>query len=135
MDCLHFRLGRDRYALAVETVGAVAAVPSLRRVPAAPRAILGVAECRGEIVTVLDLPWLLDESAGSGEPSIVVLGGALGASALYVPAALAVSRADAVRGAEEDARGVFQPMSVTVGGAPHRLLSPAGIVAAASGRG
>lgn len=134
---MRFRLPRERYALSLEAVGAVSEIRPVRPVPGAPRAVLGLAESRGEIYAVLDLPWLLSESPGDDAPCLVILSGAFGGCALYVPASVHIGS-----GQERRAMGgaggadLFLPLAVDFQGeGPHRLLSPAGLVAAAqSGR-
>lgn len=133
MDCLRFRLRRERYALSLEAVGTVTEMRHLRSVPRAPRAVLGLVESRGEIYTVLDLPWLLDESPGAASPCLVTLSGVFSHCALFVPGLVQIGRGRERRAADGTASsGLFLPLAVNFeGDGPHHLLSPAGIVTAA----
>lgn len=64
------RLGRERYALPMEKVIGVLRAPRIRRIPASPPALLGLANLRGSVVPVVALDRLLglsttaDDSAG-----------------------------------------------------------------------
>lgn len=133
MDCLRFRLRRERYALSLDAVGAVTGLPHVRGVPRAPRAVLGLVESRGEIYTVLDLPWLLSDSPGDAPPCIVTLAGAFAHCALLVPGAVQVGPGRERRAAEgSELSGLFLPLAVDFeNDGLYHLLSPAGIVAAA----
>lgn len=137
MDCIRFRFRRERYALSLEAVRAVTEMPHVRSVPRAPRGVLGLAESRGEIYTVLDLPWLLDESPGDAPPSLLTLAGAFAQCALFVPGPIQIGSGLERRESTGAAvSGLFLPLAVHFDGdGLHHLLSPVGIVAAArSGR-
>ena len=56
------RLGGDRYALPMASVGEVGRPPSLTRVPGLPGWVAGVANWRGRVLAVLDLRPLLGAS-------------------------------------------------------------------------
>jgi purine-binding chemotaxis protein CheW len=58
------RLGGDRYALPMASVGEVGRPPSLTRVPGLPGWIAGVANWRGRVLAVLDLRPLLGAAPG-----------------------------------------------------------------------
>jgi chemotaxis signal transduction protein len=53
------RLGASRYAVAMDDVAEVAAIPGLTRVPGSPAWLAGVANWRGRMLPVLDLRPLL----------------------------------------------------------------------------
>jgi chemotaxis signal transduction protein len=53
------RIGDDRYALALEAVAEIQLVPTLTRVPGVDRWVVGVANCRGRVLAVLDARRLL----------------------------------------------------------------------------
>ena len=58
------RLGGDRYALPMASVGEVGRPPSLTRVPGLPGWVAGVANWRGRVLAVLDLRPLVGAPAG-----------------------------------------------------------------------
>jgi hypothetical protein len=87
---LVFDLASKTYALRLTEVSGVVAMGPLRRVPMAPAGVLGLAEWRGRLLTVLDLPGLLDERHGKGSPSLVRLAPPFDHLALFVPAGLRV---------------------------------------------
>jgi len=60
-----FRLGEERYGLALTAVREVVVTPDVfTRVPRAPPAVSGVCNLRGRVVTVVDLQKLLGLTAG-----------------------------------------------------------------------
>jgi hypothetical protein len=90
---LALRLRRRCYALHVEDVSGVAETAVVRPVPLAPRGVLGLAEWRGRLLTVLDLAELMDDAATDAEPSLVRLATPLEHTALYVPGTLRLASA------------------------------------------
>ncbi len=58
------RLGDDRYALPMASLGEVGRPPSLTRVPGLPGWVAGVANWRGRVLAVLDLRPLLGAATG-----------------------------------------------------------------------
>ena len=115
-DAVVVRLGTGRFAVALGQVAEVGRVPTVTRVPGAPAWVAGVANWRGRILGVLDLRSLLGgDDCGYGTTArLVVLAAdlatvgvlvdavdgtaALGDELEPVPAALAGSAADLVRG-------------------------------------
>lgn len=73
LPLLVFTIGSRRFALPVCVSSDVREPGPLRTVPGAPRSVLGLAEWRGRVVTVLDPAPLLGEPAGSGRPCLVRL--------------------------------------------------------------
>lgn len=69
------RLGRERYALPMEQVVGVLRAPPIRCIPAAPQALLGLANLRGSVVPIVALDRLLGLStaADNGDSRIVLL--------------------------------------------------------------
>lgn len=72
---LVFSLGAEFYAVASQTVAEAAPRPPVVALPNAPEWLLGIANVRGEIISVIDLPVLLDKSpvAASPKTKLVVL--------------------------------------------------------------
>lgn len=81
---LCFDLLRRRYALAAETVASVARAREILPVPRAPRGVLGLAERRGRVLTVLDVAQLLDDLETGEERVLVILQPPLGHLALQI---------------------------------------------------
>jgi chemotaxis signal transduction protein len=88
---LLFALGDRHYAIRVSAVGGVAECGPIRRVPGAPSAVVGLAEWRGNVLTVLDLAHLLDRPPGDAQPSLVRLAPPLQQAALLLTAYLSVA--------------------------------------------
>ena len=61
-------IGGERFVLLVEQVRAVMQQPDLTRVPRMPRFVRGMAQVRGEIVPVVDLPSRFDLANGATNP-------------------------------------------------------------------
>ena len=59
--CLLFSRGEDRYALRADEVHKVTEPGRLNRLPLLPRAVLGIMQHRGRIVTVVDVAQLFDD--------------------------------------------------------------------------
>ena len=90
---LVFSLATGSYGLRLDAISGVAELSAWRAVPGAPRGVLGLAEWGGRPLTVLDLPGLLRERPGKGDPSLVRLAAPFDHIALYVPASLHVEEA------------------------------------------
>ena len=88
MDLLYFQLGGAPYAIPLETIADVSPAGPIQHVPLSPPAVLGLAERRGRVIAVIDLPKLLDDT--QAEPSVpgnlMRLAGTLQGAALFVPA-------------------------------------------------
>ncbi len=82
---LLFRLRRVPYALPLSAVFGLAECSEIRRVPGAPRNVLGMTEWRGDLLTVLDLPRLLRHSAVPGHACLIRLAAPLQQIAFYLP--------------------------------------------------
>ena len=63
-SCVVLRLGEHRLALSIDNVGEILELPEYSSVPGAKPWILGLANIRGNLVTICDLLWFL-----SGERS------------------------------------------------------------------
>ncbi len=111
---LRLKAGGSLYALPLESASEISPLPALTPVPGAPASILGLAEIRGRVVSVLDLGAL---RAAAAEPSSCREIVSLGSPWSHV--ALAVERA---HGPGE-----------SVSGDPE-LLHPDRIVATAAGQ-
>jgi hypothetical protein len=120
MKLLTFRLARERYALAVDAVAEVAPAGTVRPVPRAPATILGLAERRGRVLAVLDLPRLFDDGPSEDGPAHVVsLASPHDGTALWVPARLTTGEGAPV---PEPDRPKGTKGRVFVEGEPHLLL-------------
>jgi hypothetical protein len=83
---LTITLVRRRHWLGLSHVAGVAPPCDLWRVPGAPDAVLGLAEWRGSVLTVLDLPRLVGEGVACPRPWLVRLAPPLDHVALACPA-------------------------------------------------
>ena len=120
MKLLTFKLARDRYAVAIEAVAEVAPAGSVRRVPRAPGTILGLAERRGRVLAVLDLPRLFDDRPSEdGARHVVSLAAPHDGTALWVPARLTAGEGAP---APDPERPPGTKGRVFVEGEPHLLL-------------
>ena len=122
MKLLTFHLEGTAYALPLDAVAEVLAAPALRRVPASPPSVLGVAEAGGRIVAVLDLGYLLD-SPGTRETRHLVR-----LATPHERSAFAIG--PPIRTGSGEASG---PGEVTIHGAPHVLLDPVRLLQRAAG--
>jgi purine-binding chemotaxis protein CheW len=88
---LTFRLDRRLYALAAENVVEVIRRPNVARVPQAPKALVGIANVRGNVVPLASLRGLLgmDDVADDGNARAIVLDGG-------APAALSIDSVTAL---------------------------------------
>jgi chemotaxis signal transduction protein len=81
-----FELDGIRWALPLATVRGVGPSGAVRAVPKAPPFVLGLGAWHGEVLTVLDLPALLDTRADAGQPGcLVLLARPLERTAFHVP--------------------------------------------------
>jgi purine-binding chemotaxis protein CheW len=85
---LTFRTGGRLYALPAGEVAEIIRVPSVARVPQAPKALLGVANLRGAVLPLVSLRALLGLADEGGARAIVLDGGA--------PVAIAVDAVEAL---------------------------------------
>jgi hypothetical protein len=83
---LAFRLGGELHAVRVSDVGGVVSCEALRQVPGSPAGVLGLAEWRGSVLTVLDLARLLERSAPDEPACLIRLGPPMDQTALHLPA-------------------------------------------------
>jgi hypothetical protein len=81
-----FKLGGRWCALSLDRVAGVDDPGEMRIVPGAPRAVVGLSEWRGRVVTVLDLAILTGAPPFSGLRCLVALAPPLDGTALLVPA-------------------------------------------------
>ena len=131
MDLLTFHLAGTPYALPLAAVAEVVRAPAVRRVPAGPEGVLGIAEAGGRIVAVLDLAFLLDEHASLTAPEhLVRLAAPNDRSALAVGSHIGTGRGTEVPGRDS---GPGAAGHVLVGGVPHILLDPAQLLERAAG--
>jgi chemotaxis signal transduction protein len=119
VEVLYFQLDGAPYAFPLPAIADVAPAGSIHAVPLSPPAILGLAECRGRAIAVIDLPALLNASRATGRSSasLMRLAGPLHGAAFLVPAAIFSGRA-----MPADAGHVF------IDGHLHVLLDPEGLV-------
>jgi len=83
---LVFRLDEKLHALRVSDISGVVSCDVLRRLPGAPAGLRGLAEWRGSVLSVLDLPRYLGRTAKEEPACLVRLAPPLEQTALYVPA-------------------------------------------------
>jgi purine-binding chemotaxis protein CheW len=104
---LTFRIEHRLYALPAEAIAEVIRTPLAARVPQAPRALIGVANLRGVVLSVVSLRGLLgmDEAAAGGGRRAIVLNG-------DAPIAIAVDAVDTLT-AIEAAGVVNQPANLS----------------------
>ena len=115
-----FDLGGERYAFHVAAIGGVSSCGSMRRVPGCPAAVLGLAEWRGALLTVLDLPRLLGHDTPGDLPCLVRLAPPLLHTAFFLPATVQLQELSAGPG---DATPFHD-------GKPVRMLEPIALVRA-----
>ena len=87
---------RRAYALPLSCVDGLGELGEICRVPGAPLGVLGLTEWRGRLLSVLDLPRLLDDVAHEGRPCLVRLAAPLTHCALYVPSSVRLERVKSV---------------------------------------
>jgi hypothetical protein len=125
---LLFALGGRNYAIGAAAVGGVAECGPIRQVPGAPSAVVGLAEWRGNVLTVLDLPHLLGHPAGDAQPCLVRLAPPLQQAALFLTAYVSVAE---ILG-EPDAEGAERESPEFMARFEHkgsvvRLIDPVGL--------
>jgi len=91
-----FALGSGLHALNLKEISGVADAGVVRKVPRAPLAVLGLAEWRGRLITVIDLPHLLGERCDPGSASLLRLAPPLDHLAFFVPAHVEVRSLDTI---------------------------------------
>jgi len=82
---LLFELQRESYAMCLDAVAGLFEAGPLRKVPGAPRGVLGLAEWRGRLLTVIDLPMLVGDRPCSRSPCLVHLVAPWDNLALHIP--------------------------------------------------
>jgi chemotaxis signal transduction protein len=119
VDVLYFQLDGAPYAFPLPAIADVAPAGHIHAVPLSPPAILGLAECRGRAIAVIDLPSLLNagNARGGSTAHLMRLTGPLHGAAFLVPSAVFSGRA-----IPADAGHVF------IDGHLHVLLDPEGLV-------
>ncbi len=86
---LHFSAGSRRFALPVGGISEIREAGAITPVPGAPKAIAGIIDMRGRIVTLMDLAAIFGLGTGSvAEPLAVQLADPYAHLALLVPAAI-----------------------------------------------
>ena len=83
---LVFRLDKRLHAIRVSDIGGVVSCEALRALPGAPAGVLGLAEWRGTVLAVLDLPRHLGCGAQDEPACLIRLAPPLDQTALYLPA-------------------------------------------------
>ena len=94
-------VGEDRFAIDVQDVREVVAMPTLTPLPTAPAWISGVVNVRGEVVPLLDTAALLGLPVDGAAPFAVVVTGHDGPAALAATAMPAVASLGADAGPSE----------------------------------
>lgn len=109
---LLLELARGRYAVAARQVAELGEPGPLRRVPLAPPGVLGVTEWRGRLLTVLDLGWLLGDTALDVPPTLLRLAPPLGGTALWVPGRIGLGSAEGTGTPEPPGAEVIEPATL-----------------------
>jgi purine-binding chemotaxis protein CheW len=91
---LLFDLGGRPYAIRAAMLDGLADCGPVRRVPGAPPAVVGMAEWRGSVITVLDLSRLLGHPPGDAAPCLVRLTPPMHRAALLLRANLRLAEVD-----------------------------------------
>ncbi len=78
-------LDRNRYRIDAAAIDGLVPTGSIVPVPRAPRGVLGLTEWRGRLLTVIDLPLILDEHSCGDAACLVRLAAPHGSTALFVP--------------------------------------------------
>ena len=94
---LLFVLQRQRYAIAASHVSGLADCSPIRKVHGGPRPVLGLTEWRGNLLTVVDLGYLLGHTADAGPHCLLRLAPPLELTAFRLPATVRIVPVDAVR--------------------------------------
>jgi chemotaxis signal transduction protein len=96
-------IGDERYAVPIQEVREVAAVGELTPVPGAPRAVMGVQNLRGQVITVVDLGAVLGTSTPVARRALVVVEDGGDPVALAVDTVVDVGAVDAQPGEDVEA--------------------------------
>jgi hypothetical protein len=91
---LRFELAGAAYALRLADVRGVVECGTLRGIPRAPAAVLGVTEWRGNLLTVVDLPRLLGHASPTDRGLLVRLAPPLAPHAFSLPPSVRVASAE-----------------------------------------
>jgi chemotaxis signal transduction protein len=91
---LTIQLARQRWALRLSDLAGVCEMPALRRLPGVAAPVLGLAHRHGSIVTVLDLPALLQDAPGAGTECLLLVTPPRGPVALWVRGELRLTGPD-----------------------------------------
>jgi purine-binding chemotaxis protein CheW len=83
---LLFRLAERVYALPAEAVAEVIRIPSTARIPQAPRALVGVANLRGDVLPIVSLRAMLDLMVEQGAASRAIVLDGVASAAVVVDA-------------------------------------------------
>jgi hypothetical protein len=123
---LAFELGDEGFAIRVVEIGGVLGCSPIRAVPGSPEFVIGLAEWRGSVITVLDLPGLLGRR-GSDDPACLIrLVSPLQQTALYLPATVQLVEHTFEGEAEVASEGVVRCR--TVAAELVHLVQPAALV-------
>ena len=82
---LRFELGGRAYGMPLDTICGVAHCSALHPVPGAPPVVLGLTEWRGSLLTVLNLPVMLEQPVEQGPACLILLAEPLEHTALFLP--------------------------------------------------
>jgi len=128
---IRFRLRDRAYAIPMDAISGLAEVRPFRTVSGAPRAVLGVAEWRGRLLTVVDLAALLDDAPASVDSPgcLVRLAEPLGSTALLVPASVHLERRGGALRASTTGRARAIVGMLDLADEVHAVLDPRRIVA------
>lgn len=85
---LLFRLEERLHAIRLGEISGVVSCETLREIPGAPSGVLGLAEWRGSVLTVLDLPRYLGCGSRDEPVCLIRLAPPLEHTALYLPASI-----------------------------------------------
>ena len=119
---LFFALERQRYAIRLSAIDGVESPRAIRAVPGAPPHVLGLAHWRGRLLTVVDLPGIVDDDSSGGTPSLLRLAAPHAGLALFLPAPTWIGHLQTGEASEG---------SIAWEGRSHRLLLPDELVAQA----
>jgi chemotaxis signal transduction protein len=122
---LRFGLGGRAWAIALDGVSSVARCERLWPVPGAPAVVLGLAECQGSVVAVLDCARLLGARPAAEDACLVLLAPPFATTALFVS-----SRIELTSG---EAAGTADPGSLATPAGPARLIDPLALVRSVEG--
>jgi hypothetical protein len=103
---LVFRLDSKLHAIRVSDIGGVVSCEALRALPGAPAGVLGLAEWRGTVLAVLDLPRHLGCEPQDEPACLIRLAPPLDQTALYLPATVQLTENRLEPRAEDAAAGM-----------------------------